>query len=132
MLTADLIRMCITFTGISWKTQAFEIPLRYYILCLPLLTTGMNFYQRLVLNLHTCMMVPVFQQCSLIKMSFVLKVITWQRMEVSDANLQTLAGYLQQTLSPDVAVRKQGRIFIHVELLHLLHMLLLKQWYPLV
>ena len=36
-------------------------------------------------------------------------------MEVSDANLQTLAGYLQQTLSPDVAVRKQGRIFIHVE-----------------
>ena len=36
-------------------------------------------------------------------------------MEVSDANLQTLAGYLQQTLSPDVAVRKQGRIYICVE-----------------
>lgn len=33
-------------------------------------------------------------------------------MEVSDANLQALAGYLQQTLSPDISVRKQAEQFL--------------------
>lgn len=35
-------------------------------------------------------------------------------MEVSDANLQALAGYLQQTLSPDISVRKQGTLIMIV------------------
>ena len=30
-------------------------------------------------------------------------------MEVTDANLQSLAGYLEQTLSPDAAVRRAGK-----------------------
>lgn len=30
-------------------------------------------------------------------------------MEVTDANLQTLAGYLEQTLSPDAGTRRAGK-----------------------
>lgn len=32
------------------------------------------------------------------------------RMEVTDANLQTLAGYLEQTLSPDAGIRRTGKL----------------------
>jgi hypothetical protein len=31
-------------------------------------------------------------------------------MEVTDANLQTLAGYLEQTLSPDAGIRRAGKL----------------------
>lgn len=30
-------------------------------------------------------------------------------MEISDENLQTLARYLQETLNPDIAVRRPGK-----------------------
>lgn len=32
-------------------------------------------------------------------------------MEISDENLQTLARYLQETLNPDVNIRRPGKIW---------------------
>ena len=32
-------------------------------------------------------------------------------MELNEGNLQALAGYLQQTLSPDPSVRRAGKYF---------------------
>lgn len=34
-------------------------------------------------------------------------------MEVTDSNLQSLAGYLEQTLSPDASVRKAGNFTLN-------------------
>lgn len=40
-------------------------------------------------------------------------------MELNDTNFQTLAQYLQQTLSPDPSVRRPGKIFFWLSFLEI-------------
>ena len=50
-------------------------------------------------------------------------------MEVTDANLQQLAGYLEKTLLPDVTERRGGMYFIMAEIYDILqHLLYPKQY----